>query len=274
MEIVGSTRAVLKYECLLFDMDDTLYPLSSGLNFACRKNIEEFMSTYLNIEESQVPDMCLDLYREHGTTMAGLKALGYEFDNDEYHAFVHGPLPCHTLKPDMVLRNLLLSMPQRKIIFTNADRAHAARVLSRLGLEDCFEGVICFETLNMHPVKEVENKNDGGMNDSVTKCSDASATRIICKPALESFQAAAVIANIDPNKTIFFDDSVRNIATAKTAGFHTVIVGRSSLVPGADHVLSSIHNIKETLPELWEDEGEHLEQVFIQPAAVETVVNA
>lgn len=27
----------------------------------------------LGIEESQVPKMCLDLYIEHGTTMAGLK---------------------------------------------------------------------------------------------------------------------------------------------------------------------------------------------------------
>ena len=29
-------------------------------------------------------------------------------------------------------------------------------------------------------------------------------------------------------------------------------VGRSTLVPGADHALESIHNIKEALPEIWE----------------------
>lgn len=238
--------------------------MSLGLNYACRKNIEEYMWTYLNIEESEVPGMCLDLYREHGTTMAGLKALGYEIDNDSFHALVHGTLPYQTLKPDLVLRSLLLSMPQRKIIFTNADKAHAARVLSKMCLEDCFEGVICFETLNNH-LQESENVNDGRMNP---------ATRIICKPSLESFQAASIIANIDPNKTIFFDDSDRNIATAKAAGFHTVIVGRSSLVPGADHALSSIHNIREALPELWHGEREHLEQVLIQSVAVETIVNA
>lgn len=44
------------------------------------------------------------------------QALGYEFDNDEYHAYVHGRLPYEKLKPDPVLRNLLLSMPQRKIV--------------------------------------------------------------------------------------------------------------------------------------------------------------
>lgn len=31
------------------------------------------MLHYLDIEETEVPKMCLELYREHGTTMAGLK---------------------------------------------------------------------------------------------------------------------------------------------------------------------------------------------------------
>ncbi|KAI3667177.1 hypothetical protein L6452_42226 [Arctium lappa] len=229
------------YSCYRAYMDDTLYPMSLGLNYSCRKNIEEFMLTYLKIKECQVPDMCLNLYREHGTTMAGLKALGYDFDNDAFHAFVHGTLPYHLLKPDLVLRNLLLSMPQRKI-------------------------VSCFETLNTQEGKVVEDVQGGII----------SPTRIVCKPAPESFQTATIIANLDPKKTIFFDDSVRNIATAKAAGFHTVIVGRSSLVAGADHALNSIHNMREALPQVWEDdyEGEHLEQVLIQSVVVETVVNA
>ena len=89
-------------------MDDTLYPMSLGLNLACRKNIEgltsstetvitvitgdrfqyinnavcvilfaEFMLHKLHIEESEIPKMCLELYREYGTTMAGLKVKLY-----------------------------------------------------------------------------------------------------------------------------------------------------------------------------------------------------
>ncbi|XP_057995955.1 uncharacterized protein C24B11.05 isoform X2 [Hevea brasiliensis] len=285
MDTDGRRANGLKYECLLFDMDDTLYPMSSGLNLACRKNIEEFMLHHLHIEESEVPRMCLELYREYGTTMAGLKALGYEFDDDEFHAFAHGRLPYEKLKPDAVLRNLLLSMPQRKIIFTNADEAHAAEVLKRLGLEDCFEGVICFETLN--PPTETANYTDALDNDAVLaggeaehktlddakKESSHSKPRILCKPSLEAIEAAIRIANVDPKKTIFFDDSARNIASGKAAGLHTVIVGKSVPVPGADYALSSIHNIKEAIPEIWEGEGEQQEQV-IQPSAVETVVLA
>ncbi|KAM7276587.1 hypothetical protein ACFE04_018453 [Oxalis oulophora] len=280
-----------KYECLLFDLDDTLYPMSSGLNFACRKNIEEYMLSFLNMEESEVPKMCFELYREHGTTMAGLKAIGYEFDNDEYHAVAHGRLPYEKLKPDPILRNLLLSMPQRKIIFTNADKPHVDQVLRKLGLEDCFEGIICFETLNpslepsdymdaldvdndvfagSEPANQVNFSDDS--NSSYTLGGPKS--RILCKPALEAFEAAIQIANLDPKKTIFFDDSVRNIATGKEAGLHTVVVGRSELVSGADHALNSIHNIKEAIPEIWEGEGEQPEQVNIQSTTVETVVLA
>ncbi|XP_068661543.1 uncharacterized protein C24B11.05-like [Aristolochia californica] len=278
-----------KYECLLFDMDDTLYPMSSGLNLACRKNIEDYMLHHLQIEESEVPKMCLDLYKEYGTTMAGLRALGYEFDNDEFHAFVHGRLPYETLKPDPVLRNLLLSMPQRKIIFTNADKAHAAQVLSRLGLEDCFEGIICFETLNPPPKSESDDDNnfvecDGNAvfsnssseteNTKFTNTKHPKPAPILCKPSLEAIEAAIQIANIEPDKTVFFEDSIRNIAAGKAAGLHTVMVGNSMLVPGADYALNSIHNIKGVLPEIWEaEEGEQMEAV-IQSSVVETVVLA
>ncbi|KAL9259537.1 hypothetical protein AKJ16_DCAP02794 [Drosera capensis] len=254
-----------KYDCLLFDLDDTLYPMSSGINLACRKNIEEYMLHQLHIEETEIPRMCLELYKEHGTTMAGLKALGYDFDNDEYHEFVHGRLPYEALKPDPVLRNLLLSMPQRKIIFTNSDEAHVAQVLSRLGLEDCFEGVICFETLNPPP--------QPGQTFSDDKTMDEPSSRILCKPSLQAIEAAIQIADVDPARTIFFDDSVRNIGSGKAAGLHTVIVGSSVLVPGADYALSSIHNIREALPEIWEGEpAEQLDQVLQSPAVETTVL--
>lgn len=293
---MGSTDTGAKYEYLLFDMDDTLYPLSLGLNLACRKNIQDYMLHHLQIEESQVPEMCIDLYKEYGTTMAGLKALGFKFDNDEFHAYVHGKLPYEILRPDPMLRNQLLSMPQRKIIFTNSDRAHVEKVLGKLGIEDCFEGAICFETLNptLRPtdhhdrkdiaspstvIQSISQNGDESLSEPNSEidticCADqsnASPNRpILCKPSLEAIKAAIQIANINPRKTVFFDDSARNIAAGKAAGLHTVIVGSSVLVPGADHALRSIHNIREALPELWEG-GDHSKSL-IPSTTVETIV--
>lgn len=148
-----------------------------------------------------------------------------------------------------------------------------------MGLEDCFEGIICFETLN---------------------ASSDSKTQILCKPSVEAFEAAIRIADIvDPRKTvretsqgsftisvtkfkslylfsfqIFFDDSIRNIASAKATGLKTVFVGDSVLVPGADYALSSIHNIKEAIPDLWEDNKDEKLEPIVQQAAVAGMVYA
>ncbi|KAE8680447.1 Ubiquitin fusion degradation UFD1 family protein isoform 1 [Hibiscus syriacus] len=108
--------AEAKYDCLLFDVDDTLYPLSSGLSKASTRNIEEFMVQKLGVEGDKVSEVNRVLYRNYGTSIAGLRAIGYNFDYDEYHSFVHGRLPYENLKHDHVLRNLLLSLPIRKVV--------------------------------------------------------------------------------------------------------------------------------------------------------------
>ncbi|KAI8556650.1 hypothetical protein RHMOL_Rhmol05G0270500 [Rhododendron molle] len=263
-----------KYDCLLFDLDDTLYPVSSGLAASCGKNIQDFMVERLGIDRSKIPALSNLLYKNYGTTMAGLRAIGYDFNYDEYHSFVHGRLPYENLKPDPVLRHLLLSLPIRKVIFTNADKVHAAKALSRLGLEDCFEGIICFETLNpIHKSTISDDEDDIKFVGSSVSSTIASSneifdivghfsqpeprsvlpkTPIVCKPSEDAIERALKIADISPQRTLFFEDSVRNIQSGKRVGLHTVLVGTSHRVKGADYALESIHNIREALPELWE----------------------
>ncbi|ERN07931.1 uncharacterized protein C24B11.05 [Amborella trichopoda] len=277
-----------KFDCLLFDLDDTLYPMSSGLAKEVLKNIGDYMVKKLGIEKEKVPALCDLLYKNYGTTMAGLRAIEYEFEYDDYHGFVHGRLPYHNLKTDPILRNLLFNMPQRKLIFTNADKNHAVKALNMLGVEDCFEGIICFETLNPSKNYEDEDEDDREINHSrnepfdilqfssqPSSLSQLPKTPILCKPSIDAFDEALRIANIDPQRTIFFDDSPRNILSAKRAGLHTVLVGNSVRSRGADHALKSIHNIREALPELWE--SEKMDETVKYPSgkvAIETPVTA
>jgi len=51
-------------------------------------------------------------------------------------------------------------------------------------------------------------------------------------------------------------------------------VGRSTLVPGADHALESIHNIKEALPEIWDGQDRSESDVVLAPSSVGTAVVA
>ncbi|TXG74113.1 hypothetical protein EZV62_002692 [Acer yangbiense] len=260
-----------KYDCLLFDLDETLYPLNSGLSVEVIKNIQEYMIEKLGIEESKVPELCFSLYKYYGTTKAGLRAIGYNFDYDDFQSFVHGRLPYDFLKPDPLLRNLLLSLPIRRVIFTNADKTHAARVLNQLGLEDCFDMIICFETLNS------TNKGSDLVNESnisstgifdINDCNrhpdlELPKTPIVCKPFEEAYEQ------------FFFDDSVRNLQAGKRMRLHTVLVGTSHKAEGVDYALESIHNIREALPELWESSDEKSESVtYSGEVAIETYVKA
>ena len=98
-------------------------------------------------------------------------------------------------------------------IFTNSDKVHAEEVLRRLGLEDCFEGVICFETLN--PPAVLSNglcKSQEGYVvlsgepfsnlEYLNGLDDRPKSPILCKPTIESMEAAIRIANVDPKKTV------------------------------------------------------------------------
>ncbi|KAK1561864.1 hypothetical protein Q3G72_002054 [Acer saccharum] len=291
-----------KLDCLLFDLDDTLYPYAAGIQEAVTQNVKDYMVEKLGIEKSKITELGNLLYKNYGTTMAGLRAIGYDFDYDEYHSFVHGRLPYENLKPDPVLRSLLLGLPLRKIIFTNADKVHAVKALSRLGLEDCFEGIICFETLNPTHRNTVSDHEDDSIvfvgstaaattntnnNNIGTQIFDIIGhfaqtnpesailpkTPIVCKPYESAIERALEFTNINPQKTLFFEDSVRNIQAGKRVGLHTVLVGSSHRVKGADFALESIHNIKEAIPELWEADKKS-EVGYSGKVAVETSVTA
>jgi putative hydrolase of the HAD superfamily len=167
-------------------------------------------------------------------------------------------------------------------------------VLSKLGLEDCFEGIICFETLNpTHKSTFSDDEDDIEFVGSRTIAAASSSkifdiiahfaqpilgsglpkTPIVCKPSEAAIEQALKVANIDPQRTLFFEDSVRNIQAGKRVGLQTVLVGTSQRVKGADYALESIHNIREAIPELCEADMKS-EVVYSGNVAVETSVTA
>lgn len=104
------------------------------------------------------------------------------------------------------------------------------KALSRLGLEDCFEGIICFETLNPTHKSGVSDDEDdiefaGSSSTDTNSVDDATAsgskifdiighfaqpnpstvlpkTPVICKPSEYAIELALKIANLDPQRTV------------------------------------------------------------------------
>uniref|UniRef100_A0A1D1Y0A1 Uncharacterized protein C24B11.05 n=1 Tax=Anthurium amnicola TaxID=1678845 RepID=A0A1D1Y0A1_9ARAE len=225
----SSSSSKSPFDCILFDLDDTLYSSDVGIARFVRQNIEEFLGKTCGVAAEAASALRSELFRSYGSSLAGLRALGYDVHPDDYHSYVHGRLPYEAIRPDPLLRDLLQSIPQTKIIFTNSDREHARKALQRLGLDvgGCFDGLICFETLNP----------------------DASATTVVLKPSPSAFEAAVRIAGVDPQSTLFLDDSERNVAAGKALGLRTALVGKRA--GEADYLVGSIGDLRRAIPEIW-----------------------
>ncbi|KAL2324389.1 hypothetical protein Fmac_023447 [Flemingia macrophylla] len=217
------------------DLDDTLYPSSTGIDKSIKKNIQLFLIHKCGFSESQALTLRVELFKTYGSTLAGLRALGHDITAEEYHSFVHGRLPYDVIKPDPQLRNLLRSINQRKIIFTNSDRIHALTVLDRLGIKDCFEQIICFET----------------MNPNLPNATRPDQFPVLLKPSPDAFKIALHAANVDPRRTLFLDDSIRNVAAGKEMGLHTVLVGKTVKSEGADYAVECVNSVPQVVPEIW-----------------------
>ncbi|GAB4523276.1 MAG: pyrimidine 5'-nucleotidase [Anaerolineales bacterium] len=181
---------------LFFDLDGTLYPNENGMWPEIKRRIGTYMTERMGIPEAEAARL-----REHylltcGTTLRGLQRY-HNVDSDDFLAYVHDlPLERY-LTPDPALRPLLMGLQARRWIFTNADAAHARRVLRFLHLEDCFEGII-----------------------------DVHALGWMAKPEVDAYHRARALAGNPPPKTcILLDDSVRNTAGARQAGWHAVLIG-------------------------------------------------
>ncbi|MFN2126630.1 MAG: pyrimidine 5'-nucleotidase [Anaerolineales bacterium] len=214
----------MSIETLFFDLDGTLYPNDNGLWEIIGSRMNQFMVERIGIPEDSVSNLRSEYFLKYGTTLRGLQ-IHHQVNADEYLKFVHDlPLEDY-LQPQPALRELLQRLPPNRWIFTNADKDHAYRVISTLGLLDCFEGIIDIRTIDF-----------------------------ICKPNPEAYQKAIAIAG-SPNekKCIMIDDSTRNLITAKEKGLTTVLVGESGeLNSSIDYVISNLSALQQEIPELWE----------------------
>lgn len=183
----------------LFDLDNTLYPLASGLAAIVSDRITSFVADLTGLPRDEALVLQKRYLAQYGLTLAGMLE-HHGVDPAAYHAMFHD-LSLESLEPNPALRAGLQRLPGRRLIFTNADDVHAARVLDRLELADLFEAVFHI-----------------GAADFAPKPSEAAFARII---------AAHAIA---PATTAFFEDTVANLAPAAALGMTTVLVG-----PAAEH---------------------------------------
>lgn len=213
----------MHYTTIFIDLDDTLYSRRSGLWDVLLVRIDAYMRTHLGLPAEEIPRLRRMYYENYGTTLRGLQ-IHHQVDIDDYMAYVHDAPVKQYLQPSPQLRQILLSLPQRRFIFTNADVAHAQRVMDALDVQGCFDGVI-----------------------------DLRATGFVCKPLPEAYRVAMrIAADPDPRGCILLDDSIRNLAPAHALGITTVWVNEAAAShPAADYRIADLLEMPVKLPFLW-----------------------
>lgn len=187
----------------LFDLDDTVYAAQCGLWAAIGKRIDLFMVERLGLAPETVVAQ-----RRH------------QVDPHAYLDFVHDlPLPNY-LSPNAALDAMLTRLPMTKAIFTNADAAHARRVLDCLGIARHFAQIIDIHTLEF-----------------------------INKPDARAYQRALALLGARPEECVFSDDAPRNLRPAHDLGLLTVLVraGDQALPNGVDFQIQSILELEGVL---------------------------
>jgi putative hydrolase of the HAD superfamily len=195
----------VRYTTIFFDLDDTLYPASSGLWSTLKHRMNLYMIERMGIPPGQVPLLREQYFRKYGTTLRGLQA-NHPIDVAEYLAYVHDVNLRDYIGPDPVQQQVLASLGTRNIIFTNADSAHARRVLDILEIAPYFAAVV-----------------------------DVNAMEPYCKPSPQAFALALKAAGeTDPSRCAMIDDLPHTTLAARSFGMYALLYGAASGGASAD----------------------------------------
>jgi putative hydrolase of the HAD superfamily len=158
--------------------------------------------------------------------------MGFDFDREKYWSHIRGD-PADFLEANFDALEMLRAFPgMKKIVLTNCAEKQAIEALQVLGLEGEFDAVYGADF----------------MGD-------------VCKPERAAFEAVCARAKIDPHGTAFFEDSLKNLVTAKEIGFTTVLVSgktaaeesgqNGGFTPDATISAVNLKELREALPGLF-----------------------
>jgi putative hydrolase of the HAD superfamily len=181
---------------LFIDLDDTLYPASSGLWTVLRGRIGQYMVERLGIPVAEADHLRRVYFETYGTALRGLE-INCPLDRQDFLAYVHDVNLREYIGPDPILRAALDADRHKRFIFTNADTNHAKRVTAVLGVADCFDGMI-----------------------------DTNAIYPFCKPERAALERAlAISGESDPRHCALIDDLPHNVRAAREFGMKGILFG-------------------------------------------------
>lgn len=211
----------------IFDLDNTLYPASTGLFALIDERMGAYIQRLLGVEAAEAKRIQKAHFHAHGTTLAGLMK---EHGVDPHHFLddVHD-IPLDRVSPDPRLAQGLGRLPGRKFVFTNGDLPYATRVLQAIGIHEHFEELHDIHSCDLRP-----------------------------KPERHGYELLCRRFAIDPGRACMVEDMAQNLRPAKALGMTTVWVDngseRGNHDAHPDHIDLTITDVADWLHALLEDQ--------------------
>ena len=182
------------YDFWIFDLDNTLYDINLGVFKKISKRITKFIIDEFQLNDNKAKILQREMYLKYGLTLRGL-IIEKKINPDKFLDFVHD-VDHPELKTDNELISLLKNLSGKKCIYTNAPYSHAKKILTLLGIFDIFDDIL-----------------------------DIKNTDYIPKPDIASFEIMKRKLGISfefGKKSIFVEDTLKNLKPAKQIGMSTV----------------------------------------------------
>ena len=207
----------------IFDLDNTIYDINLGLFKKISNRITDFIMSKYSLDIDQAKKIQKEYYLKYGLTLRGL-IVEKKLEPEEFLDYVHDVEHPELKKNDQLISKIRI-LEGKKIIFTNATSKHAKKILNILELEHDFDQIIDIKDLEYIP-----------------------------KPDKRSYKKLLECLNLKKenlDKTIFFEDTVKNLIPAKELGITTVwmknSINEKDFMKNCNFIDYSFNNLNEFL---------------------------
>ena len=207
----------------IFDLDNTMYDINLGLFKKISNRITDFIMYKYSLDIDQAKKIQKEYYLKYGLTLRGL-IVEKKLEPEEFLDYVHDVEHPELKKNDQLISKIRI-LEGKKIIFTNATSKHAKKILKILELENDFDQIIDIKDLEYIP-----------------------------KPDKRSYKKLLECLNLNKenlDKTIFFEDTVKNLIPAKELGITTVwmknSINEKDFIKNCNFIDYSFNNLNEFL---------------------------
>ena len=202
-----------KYDHWIFDLDNTIYDFNLGLFKSVSSRMTEYIKVFFDLNEFDALTLQRDMYKKYGLTLRGLM-IEKKINPEPFLEFVHD-VDFSELNEDITLKTLLGKIKGKKSIYTNATFKHAKNILKSMGIFQEFEIIFDIKDANY-----------------------------IAKPDFNSYlmmKKKIGLNNKNISKSIFFEDTAKNLKPAKELGMSTVWIENAFNRKEADNLREYIN---------------------------------